>query len=348
MADHRSKQHEQIPDHESVPMLSSDGNATTADTADRSYQAAVVVPNDHDHAHGDNGHAAVHHEEGGNVSRSNNKKLGSLLVGAATLLVLVLTSSHGTGVDRPSPSRSWEGGENDSSSSPLAMLHESLDLATTPTTMTTGSGLEIKKALPKKDAVSNSSGATKLYKMDAATAVREGRERGVFNDEALSSKSPKELGLPTFSERGEWSRPQDVFGSVQGGAANGTPLPTNEWFLNLLIGLQEKNQEFDDDDEHFVGLENRVYTIPYIVDTVGPIVGTRLHYPHTLCWGTGVQSSFVDHHGLTLGTLFNKEDHKGFTRRYKVDEETLPNKLGVGLRWVRTCRMKESVPVYSE
>jgi hypothetical protein len=52
-----------------------------------------------------------------------------------------------------------------------------------------------------------------------------------------------------------------------------------------------------------------------------------------LSWGTGVQSSFVDRHGLTLGTADN-----GFSRRYTVDKETLPDKLGVGIRWVSKRR----------
>jgi len=184
--------------------------------------------------------------------------------------------------------------------------------------------------------------------MDAATAASQGRTGGVYTDEALSNKSPVELGLPAFSGRAEWSKPSQVFGSVQKGAKQGNPLPTNEWFLNLLIGLDYRDQ--DEDDSNFVAMENRVYTIPYIIDTVGPIVGTRLHYPHTLCWGTGVQSSIVDKHGLTVGTLFNSENSNGFTRRYKVDEETLPNKLGVGLRWVsvlvdfaNTCTLQNMI-----
>lgn len=108
----------------------------------------------------------------------------------------------------------------------------------------------------------------------------------------------------------------------------GAPLPTNEWYLNLVVGLHDdpgQNGRYD----NFAGEENRVHTIPYIVDTVGPIVGIRLHYPNVLSYGTVVQSAFVPQHGLTLGTADGS-----FTRRYEVDEGTLPSKLGVGLRWV--------------
>jgi hypothetical protein len=76
-----------------------------------------------------------------------------------------------------------------------------------------------------------------------------------------------------------------------------------------------------------------VYSLPYVVDTVGQIVGIRLHFPRMLSWNTGVQTSFVDRHGLTLGTTDPR-----FSRRYTVDEETLPDKLGVGIRWVSALR----------
>ncbi|KAL7552098.1 hypothetical protein ACHAWF_015310 [Thalassiosira exigua] len=149
-------------------------------------------------------------------------------------------------------------------------------------------------------------------------------------DAPLSSKSPEELGVPTF-ERPESSRPEAVFGAVRDGplstGSGGRPLPTNEWYLNLLVGLNDDpgpNGRYD----NYAGEENRVYTIPYVVDTVGPIAGIRLHHPYVLSYGTVVQTAFVPQHGLTLGTADD-----GFTRKYAVDEGTLPNKLGVGVRW---------------
>ena len=148
-----------------------------------------------------------------------------------------------------------------------------------------------------------------------------------ITNEPLSYKSPAELGIPVYNNRPDYSRPGSVFGSVQKGAQIGVPLPTNEWYLNLIIGLDDSpgdNNSYD----NFAGAENRVYTIPYIVDTVGTIVGIRLHYPNVISYGTVVQSVFVAWHGLTLGTA-----DEGFTRRFKVDEETLPSKLGIGIRW---------------
>ena len=166
--------------------------------------------------------------------------------------------------------------------------------------------------------------AADLINLDA-TQEHYDAASSVTTDEPLSYLSPQELKIPIYNDRPHASRPGEVFASVQQGAAIQHPLPTNEWFLNLLVGLNED----DNDDSHFSAPENRVYTIPYIVDTAGTIVGIRLHFPHILCWGTGVQSSFVDRHGLTLGTA-----DVSVSRRYTVDGETLPNKLGVGIRWV--------------
>lgn len=148
-----------------------------------------------------------------------------------------------------------------------------------------------------------------------------------ITNEPLSYKSPQDLNIPIYNNRPQFSRPESVFGSVQGGSQVGVPLPTNEWYLNLVVGLDD-NPGSNNLYENYASDANRVYTIPYILDTVGPIVGIRLHYPNVLSYGTVVQSNFVPRHGLTLGTA-----NDGFTRRYKVDEKTLPSKLGVGLRW---------------
>lgn len=147
-----------------------------------------------------------------------------------------------------------------------------------------------------------------------------------ITNEPLSFKSPAELGIPVY-ERPTSSLPGFVFGSVQKGAQIGVPLPTNEWYLNLIVGLDDNAGEKGQYD-NYAGEENRVYTIPYVIDTVGPIVGMRMHYPNIVSYGTVVQSVFVSSHGLTMGTL-----DKGFTRRYELDAQTLPSKLGIGIRW---------------
>ena len=153
----------------------------------------------------------------------------------------------------------------------------------------------------------------------------------LITNEPLSYKSPSDLGILVYNDRPEYSRPGSVFGSARKGSQIGVPLPTNEWYLNLLVGLDDSTPGPNNQYENFAGEENRVHTSPYIMDTVGPIVGIRLHYPNVLSYGTVVQSNFVNTHGLTIGTADG-----GFTRRYQVDEETLSSTLGIGLRWKKS------------
>ena len=148
-----------------------------------------------------------------------------------------------------------------------------------------------------------------------------------ITNEPLSYKSPAELGIPVYNDRPANSLPGSVFGQVQKGSKIDVPLPTNEWYLNLIVGLDDNPGE-DGQYANYAGEENRVHSIPYIVDTVGTFVGIRLHYPNIVSYGTVVQSAFVPWQGLTLGTADDE-----FTRRYQVDAETLPSKLGIGIRW---------------
>lgn len=172
-------------------------------------------------------------------------------------------------------------------------------------------------------------------KEEQTVVMFEGSYSAITN-EPLSYVSPAELGIQSFN-RPENSRPGSVFGSVQQGSQMGVPLPTNEWYLNLIVGLDEdpgQNGKYD----NYVGEANRVYTIPYIVDTVGTVVGLRLHYPNVLSYGTVIQTNFIPEHGLALGT-----DDEGFTRQYQVDEDTLPSKLGIGIRWKREGQSKQYI-----
>ena len=148
-----------------------------------------------------------------------------------------------------------------------------------------------------------------------------------ITNEPLSYKSPAELGIPVYNERPADSLPGSVFGHAQKGSKIGIPLPTNEWYLNLIVGLDDNPGE-DGKYANYAGEENRVHSIPYIIDTVGTFVGIRLHYPNIVSYGTVVQSAFVPWQGLTLGTADDE-----FTRKYQVDAETLPSKLGIGIRW---------------
>jgi hypothetical protein len=52
-----------------------------------------------------------------------------------------------------------------------------------------------------------------------------------------------------------------------------TPLPTNSWFENLVLGDLLNDET-----------TSRVFSIPYMLDTAGPVPGVRTH-------GTGVKAT---------------------------------------------------------
>jgi len=97
-------------------------------------------------------------------------------------------------------------------------------------------------------------------------------------------------------------------------------MPTNAWYQNLLVGSV---------NEGHLTPNNRAYTVPYILDFVGPVPGIRVQFPHVLSSDTIVQLSAVERHGLTLGTL----NDGAVDTVYSVDENSPPRQLGLGLKW---------------
>ena len=101
-------------------------------------------------------------------------------------------------------------------------------------------------------------------------------------------------------------------------------LPTNAWYQNLLMAKGEPTQE------------QRAYTVPYIVDLIGPIPGMRIHHP-TVQGGTKIiQLTEVEAHGLTLGAAtrnFLLNGANPLSKKYAVTKMT---PLGVTLEWVST------------
>ena len=132
----------------------------------------------------------------------------------------------------------------------------------------------------------------------------------------LSQASPDSIGYPSFSRYA--GRPGEVYGKYlgQGALKTGRALPTNRWYQNLLMGGPK--EEF-----------GRVYTMPYIVDTDGPINGLRVHYPHIQASSSIVQMVFDAQYGLVVGT-----DDTRVKQRYELDEISKPSDLGVTLKWV--------------
>ena len=167
-------------------------------------------------------------------------------------------------------------------------------------------------------------------------------DKKTFNSDPspFSHLTPAELGFHPHA-RPSSSRPGTVFGSLRYGpqttttvsssrlgvglrssAGEGAAMPTNAWYQNLLLGSV---------NEGHLTPNHRAYTVPYILDMVGPVPGVRIQFPHVLSSDTIIQLSAVERHGLTLGTL---NDGK-VEDVYCVDEDSPPRQLSLGLKWTK-------------
>lgn len=91
---------------------------------------------------------------------------------------------------------------------------------------------------------------------------------------AWSSKSqpfsvvnPIDLGVLAV-DRPLGSKPGAIFSHFVGYEKPDVPLPTNAWYENLLLGYNSNN------------VENKVFEVPYVMDTAGAIPGVRAHACH--------------------------------------------------------------------
>eukprot|EP00586_Coscinodiscus_wailesii_P005383 CAMPEP_0172487124 /NCGR_PEP_ID=MMETSP1066-20121228/16032_1 /TAXON_ID=671091 /ORGANISM="Coscinodiscus wailesii, Strain CCMP2513" /LENGTH=1237 /DNA_ID=CAMNT_0013253525 /DNA_START=99 /DNA_END=3809 /DNA_ORIENTATION=- len=138
----------------------------------------------------------------------------------------------------------------------------------------------------------------------------------------LSTTPPQTLSLPSLTRTSSSSLPSAYFSSLRSGAAKtGKPLPTNAWYQNLLLG----------DDAPLPTMNNRAYTIPYIVDFVGPVPGVRVHAPNLDMGGDlVVQMSFVERFGLTVGGVGG-----GVSAGYSLveDDDVTFSPLGLKVQW---------------
>ncbi|CAB9497949.1 Endo-1,3(4)-beta-glucanase [Seminavis robusta] len=125
-----------------------------------------------------------------------------------------------------------------------------------------------------------------------------------------------DLNLRTV-QRPEWSAPnRELFADIQG------PLPTNSWYQNLLLATRHEPTE-----------EQRAYPMPYVVDTVGPIPGLRVHHTSMVASDLVLQLTNIPSHGLTLGAASQSmllSSSATASKKYKVTHMT---PLGVTLQW---------------
>lgn len=106
------------------------------------------------------------------------------------------------------------------------------------------------------------------------------------------------------------------------GAGAMSPLPTNVWYLNLLSDAAGTRYNTE---------ASRVYTVPYIIDTVGSIPGVRVHWPTIQASTRNIQMVVDVENGLTLGGT-------GVDPRYTLadDGENGVSLLGLSLEWAST------------
>jgi hypothetical protein len=153
-----------------------------------------------------------------------------------------------------------------------------------------------------------------------------------FNRQPLSLLDPVDDLMLLGFKRPKDSRPKPVLTRAskeedleEEEEATPGPFPTGAWYQNLLLVDGEPS-----------GI-HRTYSIPYIVDVVGPIPGLRLHGNRVGASSEVVQVYNVDEYGLTVGaakdvTVRAKSKDADPTHQYRVKKTT---NLGLTLEWVR-------------
>lgn len=164
--------------------------------------------------------------------------------------------------------------------------------------------------------------------------------------EPFSTLDPvKDLKFFSVSRKDCAKPPERLLGKLSEGIdTTKFPLPTNKWYENMLL--------VDDQDKE-PSLNNRAYTVPYVVDAVGPISGLRLFGSRVLAMQRIVQVSFDNLQGLTIGSASNvfitgNISSEVIPKRYRLydsyngdDKEKASayplTPLGLTVKWV--CRL---------
>ena len=92
----------------------------------------------------------------------------------------------------------------------------------------------------------------------------------------FSTVDPMSLGLIAV-DRPDISKPGPIFGDL---LEREIPLPTNSWYENFLLGFKNTDPE------------NKVFQVPYVLDTAGRIPGVRTHPTHVQANNRAVMVSF--------------------------------------------------------
>lgn len=128
-----------------------------------------------------------------------------------------------------------------------------------------------------------------------------------------STVDPRDLGLVS-AERTLGSKPGPIFADVLN---TSTPLPTNSWCENLFLGSSNN------------GENNKVFQVPYIIDSGGIIPGIRTHPGHVQANDRSVMMTYEPQNGLTIGAVEN------FLPQHKIatGKNLALARLAVVLQW---------------
>jgi len=103
----------------------------------------------------------------------------------------------------------------------------------------------------------------------------------------FSTVSPASLGMIVV-DRPSSSSPGPIFKNL---VSRGIPLPTNSWCENFFLGRSN------------TGEHNKVFQVPYILDTADTIPGVRTHPAHVQANDRAVMMTYELENGLALGAV---------------------------------------------
>lgn len=140
----------------------------------------------------------------------------------------------------------------------------------------------------------------------------------------FSTTDPVNLGFAAM-ERPASSKPGPIFGELLN---RSIPLPTNCWYQNFLLGSTNN------------GEKNKVFQVPYIMDTAGTIAGVRTHPAHVQGNDKSVMMTYEPDNGMSLGAVEEFLSQHRVRNRYNKDETF--SKLAIELEWITKEEQFES------
>jgi len=147
------------------------------------------------------------------------------------------------------------------------------------------------------------------------TVNLEAMEGGAWSSIAVpfSTVSPMSLGVRNV-DRPQQSSPGPIFKNL---VNRQIPLPTNSWCENFFLGQSN------------TGPDNKVFQVPYIVDTSGPLQGIRTHATHVQANDRAVMMTYELENGLSLGAV------EVFNAQHEVmgDTTNAIARLAIVLEW---------------